>query len=100
MAAAQILRVRWLVGAVAQIIAHLQFYAGHVLKAEQHLLRANVSLCQDLLEMRPLVTREHRPGCYCIPKGVERERCEPLLNILNVFKNDHEDSVPKSDPSQ
>jgi len=96
MHAAQILGVGWLKRAVAQVKALRQIEAHHLFEAGQHQIRANLARRNDTIVMRPVRARKHLPGCYSLPEGVDFERREPLLNILNVFENAHGDSVSET----
>lgn len=100
MNAAQILGICRFKVPLFEIKAHLKLHTDHFFEARQHQARVNFACRQDLLVMRPLIAPEHVPRCYSIPKLLLAERLEPLLDILNVFKNNHEDSVPNQTPSQ
>ncbi len=100
MYAPQILGVRWLKGAVAQIKAQLQFQPRHTFEAGQHQIRADFAFGNDTIVMRPVRARKHLPRCYGSPEPLVIVGGQPFFDVLNVFKNAHEDSLPNTTPDQ
>lgn len=94
MGPAQILGVRCCVAPILQAKADLKLHARHRLQARQHKVRADRTVRDHVVVMRPLIARKDRPMCYGVPEPFIITRSQPVLHILNVFKHSHEGILP------
>ncbi len=99
MDATQVLRLGWLIEAVFQTKADLHFNARHVFEAKEQAFGVNITPCNDLVVMSPVIAREDLPRRYSFPKCAVITRGQPVFHVLNVFKNRHGPSLTDHAPS-
>ena len=99
MGASEVLPVYRLVDAVLQSQPFGQLHPRHRLEALQDLFLRHAAFGDAGIAVIPISFGKDRIGLNSLPEAEVVQWCEPFHDIVNVFKDQHTDSLSKTAPA-